>query len=146
MAMDDREPQQEQPGELPRRVPGVNRRTPGQVRRGYLPIPEPPSPPMTATDADSVPAAGPERSVSKLNVPAQALPPKPIAPATGKLPKRAPGASAIQSPPETLRRPRLPESLKMESIAGTRPSPAALAYSAAKLLNAVVAPAVVAPG
>lgn len=39
MAEDDREPQ-ERCGGLPRRVPGVNGRTPGQIRRGYLPMPE----------------------------------------------------------------------------------------------------------
>ena len=119
MAVDDREPHQERPGELPRRVPGVNGRTPGQIRRGYLPIPDAPSSDPSATDVDLVTAAGP----------------------AGELPKRAPGTSAIQSPPEHLRRPRLPEPLSRESMATARPSPTSLASSAAKLLNAAAAPA-----
>jgi len=93
MAVDDREPHQERPDELPRRVPGVNGRTPGQIRRGYLPIPGTPSP------------------------------------------------AAIQSPPETAQRPRLPEPLSAESMATARPSPTALASSAAKLLSGTAAAA-----
>jgi hypothetical protein len=143
VAVEDREPQQERPGELPRRVPGVHGRTPGQIRRGYLPIPGAPSSGTTATDADSVPAKGPGLSVSTPEAPAQVLSPKPQAPAAGPLPRRAPGASAIQSPPETLRRPRLPEPLSRESMSAAQPSPTSLASSAAKLLSASAAPAVV---
>src|ERR1700758_761148 len=141
MAMDDREPHQERPGELPRRVPGVNGRTPGQIRRGYLPIPGAPSSPATATVSDSVPAQGTDPSVSNPDKTPRPQPPKPLAPAAGQLPKRAPGASAIQSPPEALRRPRLPEPLSPDSMAAARPSPTSLASSAAKLLSATVAPA-----
>src|SRR5215813_7153527 len=70
MADDDREPQ-ELLGGLPRRVPGVNGRTPGQIRRGYLPMP-------TADPADDADAAS------------QPDTPRPIA--AGQLPERTPGA------------------------------------------------------
>ncbi len=77
-------------------------------------------------------------------VPAAASPQgaMPIAPGwAGQLPKRAPGASAIQAPPQSLRRPRLPEPLTRQASATARPSPAALASSAAKLLSGVTAAA-----
>lgn len=66
----------------------------------------------------------------------------PVAPGrAGQLPKRAPGRSAIQAPPESLRRPRLPEPLTRQAGATARPSPEALASSAGKLLSGVTAAA-----
>ncbi len=115
MAEDDCPPQ-ERSGALPRRVPGSAGLTPGQVRRGYLPTG------LQASDGqDTPPAAG---------VPAGAL-----LPAEGTLPRRAPGASAIQTPP-LADWPAAPGQAR-EASAGAQPaSPAAMAASAASLLGA----------
>jgi hypothetical protein len=77
MAEDDREPQ-ERSGGLPQRVPGVHGRTPGQIRRGYLPMPEP----DPAPDAEAI-----------------AQPDTPRPGIGEQLPRRAPGASDIHIPP-----------------------------------------------
>ncbi|MFY9889432.1 MAG: hypothetical protein WAK71_14060, partial [Streptosporangiaceae bacterium] len=65
MAEEERQPQ-ERSGELPRRVPGVNGRTPGQIRRGFLPVPgddfaaaSPRSPGWPAAQPAAPPAAPP---------------------------------------------------------------------------------------
>jgi hypothetical protein len=76
MAEDHPEPP-ERPRSLPRRVPGANGRTPGQIRRGYLPVPL--SEPADAAAAPAQPATSPAGQPAVASSPTQ--PPLPPAPA-----------------------------------------------------------------
>jgi len=130
MAVDDRESPDES-GELPRRIPGANGRTPGQIRRGYLPIPGPAGLVRRAQAASAVSVTETDQTEARVEVPV---------PAVEQLPRRAPGGSPIQTPQKELRRHQLPQPLSRESMAAPSPSPTALASSAAKLLTATAAP------
>jgi hypothetical protein len=92
MAEDHREPQ-ERPGGLPRRIPGALGRTPGQVRRGYLPV-SPPDP--AAAAAPAVPDAIPEPDP----VPELATP---IAPAPSPTAMASSAAKLLGATPESDR-------------------------------------------
>ncbi len=126
MAGNDRQPQ-ERSSDLPRRVPGVNGRTPGQIRRGFLPMP---------ADGLVSRAASPEARPAEIASPG------------GQLPQRTPGISAIQPAPRLRSRQvlnptppagRVPgrptPSRSPDSGATDAPSPTAMAASAAGLLR-----------
>src|SRR5271165_686455 len=112
MAEDSRPPPE--PSELPRRIPGTGGLTPGQVRRGFLPARRPTS---------AARASPPEAARASQAEQSEPLPQGNGAPGSGLpgsgstdngspgsgLPRRPPGASAIQTPPEArlwLRPPR----------------------------------------
>ena len=134
MAEETRPPPHERKSGLPRRVPGAGGLTPGQVRRGFLPGRTPeagkPAPTQGGTPAGPTEPARPQPGSSSPR---------------GSLPRRSPGASAIQSPPPSTRRPirrstaHEPASVDRPAPSATdngAPSPASLASSASSLLRA----------
>ncbi len=149
MAEDHREPQ-ERPGGLPRRVPGANGRPPGQVRRGFLPV-------RPARQEDTAAAPAQPDAPGQPDTPDRRTPGQPDAPrpvAAGQLPRRAPGASDIHTPPRRARRSLPPTAQAGQpaaasspgqpdpegaSPAAAAPSPTTMASSAAKLLRAAAA-------
>lgn len=113
MAEDSRPRPSDRPPELPRRVPGAGGLTPGQVRRGYLTARTPATAAQASPQADAPPGQAEQAQQAQ-----QAQPPRP----GGSLPRRSPGASAIQTPPGA-RRPVAPRRVDP-------PDPAAPAFAA----------------
>jgi hypothetical protein len=95
MAEDQPEPP-ERPGSLPRRVPGAMGRTPGQIRRGYLPVWL--SEPEDAADVPTQPATSPAGQSAEASAPSEPPLPHPSSA------DAAPSATAMASSAASLLR------------------------------------------